>query len=156
MNNNIQNELDSLIKNNHKYRFELEYNDTEDIDRKKSLTSLLNKYETKSEQSIVDEKKKKMFDEIDRQVFRQKWSKLSEHHKEIKIREYVNDKYSKYEKKETLLNNLITLLKSGKSKIDKYVNYDNTLSTPKIVEITDIIGDNIVVSKPKKVPASKK
>lgn len=147
---NIQNELDNLVKNNYKQRFKWELDDTKNVDRKKILESILNGYETKSEQTIVDEKKKKMFDEIDKQIFKQKWSKLSDHHKEIKIKEYIDEKYSKYEKKDILLNNIITILKSGKTKIDRYINYDNTIDNPKIIEIMDIVDDNILTTKSKR------
>ena len=144
---NFQNELDTIIKDNHKYRFSTELENTSDNERKPKILSILNQYETKTEQQLVDEKKKKMFDEVDKQAFKQKWSKLSEYHKEMKIKQYVNEKYATYKNKAILLENLVNILHSSKTAIDKYVTYDNLQTDPKIIEIKDITNDTISLKK---------
>lgn len=144
---NFQNELDAIIKDNYKYRFSTELENTHDNDRKSKISCILDQYETKTEQQIVDEKKRKMFEEVDKQAFKQNWGKLSEYHKEAKIKEYIDNKYSDYEKKNILLDNLLTILRSSRTAIDKYILYDNMDVNPKIIEIKGIVEDNISTKK---------
>ncbi|ARF09244.1 hypothetical protein Catovirus_2_193 [Catovirus CTV1] len=133
MEQSVCNEIESLVKSNIMFRFGLELSGTEDPDRKKNIQTILQKFGTRQHNESVKEKREKMFNDIDKAVFKQKWSKLSDHHKEIKIKEYIDQKYEKHKNKNQLTELLLSSLKEGKFKTDKFIKYD-----PRRSNITEI------------------
>lgn len=139
MEQSIYNEIESLVKSNIIFRFGLELSNTQDSQRKKDIQNILQRYETKREEENIKEKREKMFEQIDKEVFKQKWTKLSDFHKEIKIKEYVEEKYNSHKNKNLLLNLLIETLKEGKLKTEKFIKYDSKNS--KIAEINNLLEE---------------
>ena len=135
MASSIYNEIESLTKSNLSFRFALELSNTTDPERKKNISNIISKLENKSNDELVKEKREKMFEVIDVQVFKQKWSRLQNFHKEPKILEYVNDNYKDHKNKDKLLEMLNNELKENKLKTEKFIKYD-----PNTTKITQIIG----------------
>lgn len=136
MNTSVQNEIDSIIKSNILCRFGLELTNTQDSERKKQITQILSNYNNiKNDDELIKEKREKMFEDIDKNVYKQKWSKLQSFHKETKLTEYVNATYNNHPNKEKILNFLLNELKNEKFKNEKIINYD-----PKNSKITNIIN----------------
>lgn len=151
-------DLDMIVSDlmMHHFRSQLEYNkmnnndgDTLKIEKLENIIALMG--ETKGETKKKN-KKDEFFGKIDNAVFAQKWKYLSQYHKNIKLKEYIE---SICKRENCDINNLEKLLLDN-DKINKYVVYDNVIM--KITEITALkynsenttwIIEN--VKKPKKV-----
>lgn len=156
MNQEIINEIETIVKSNIVFRFGLELANTQDVERKKSIQNILQHYSNSKEENNVKDKIDKMFEQIDKQIFTQKWSKLSDFHKEIKIKEYIEEKYINHKNKNKLLELLLDYLKNKKLKTDKIINYDSKIS--KIIEIKNLIelDDNFIIETKTKKNIKKK
>ena len=90
---NISEQINDLIKSNKLYSFGLELNNTDNLERKNKLVEIMKIYENKS----IENKRDDFFDKLDKQIYKQKWTKLQNFHKIIKIKEYVNENYDQHE-----------------------------------------------------------
>lgn len=133
MTESIYNEIGSIIKSNIIYRFALELDDTNDKERKIQISKVIALLNNKTSEESVKIKKNKMFEDIDIQVYNQKWSKLDNYHREVKIKEYIKREYNDHKYKEQLLEILLEKLNDNKLKTRKYIRYDSSKA-----EITSI------------------
>jgi predicted RND superfamily exporter protein len=155
--NNIYNEIENLIKDNISYRFKLEKNDPniQDPKRLEILEKIINNLEVKNEikkdKDIKEEtediknkdikpknKIENMFDNIEKEIYKQTWNRIKPYYREKKIIEYIEDTYKKYTEKdmENIKNFIKEKINEGFFKTQKSVNYDNKLG--KIIAINDL------------------
>lgn len=143
----ITNELDDLAKSFKLYRFrtELDFYQSQDdniyADRINSLTNIIINLENISKEKNNSKNKiRNAFDEIDKLVYKKPWKKIPNFHKDIKIKEYLlerfkddNDQIEHIEK--------IIIDAIGNSEIKKdFIVYDQNLC--KITDIT-VLKQNI-------------
>lgn len=65
-----------------------------------------------------------LFKEIDKYIYKQKWSRLSQQHKIIKIKEYIEIKILNTSNKKKILEKIEQLIIENKFKTKKYIIYD--------------------------------
>lgn len=126
-------EIESLIKDNKRFRFELELSQTSNVDRKTQITNILKTLNEKIEEPVND-KHKKMFDALEKEIYKQPWNKLKSFHRDVKIKEFVEKTYTDNPKKPQILELLLEALGNGELNTMKKVSYDTTNS--QITKIT--------------------
>jgi len=92
-------------------------------------------------------------------VYRQKWLKLQNFHKENKINEYIEEKYKDHQNKNQLRDLLLEYLNENKFKTEKYIKYDSIAT--KIIDIVGLVEEEgifkfIDKKKTKKTESDKK
>lgn len=155
----VYSDIESLIKSNMVFRFGLELSKTSDSDRKQTINNILTRLENKNTEISVKEKREKMFEDIDKKVYRQKWLKLQNFHKENKINEYIEEKYKDHQNKNQLRDLLLEYLNENKFKTEKYIKYDSIAT--KIIDIVGLVEEEgifkfIDKKKTKKTESDKK
>lgn len=142
--------MEQIIKTNRLYCFTSEYNKTDDIERKKKLSALIQKLsETKSSQTNL-EKFNQMLNKIEVSQTKKPFHRLNEFQKERLVKAYViekfgeNDLYVKGIMKMIINKDLI-------SADIKYNMDEFKLETIKNIEI----NNNTIILKPKKTPSKK-
>jgi hypothetical protein len=154
----INSSFGTLITDNMRFRFQLELSQTTDQARKDMITNILKTYDVQEIQTEQPNKVQKMFENLDREIFKQPWSKLKLHQREVKLREYVNDKYKDNPDKEEVMTLLVSA-NASKHLHSADVAYDRELS--KITDIPRVVrnADNkyeLKVTRAKAVAVRKK
>jgi len=175
MDDTISNEIANLARIYESDRFNCELKYYNDINKNGEYDNHINdlnkiiKYNKKKNQKEKSDKPEKekitnarkklnnIFNNVDKYIFQQPWKKLSEHHKTIKLKEFVEDRYlnktnEENQEKKDLEEKLINALKKNKLP-DKYIVYDQIQS--KIIEIKILQKDsenkyNLIYNKNKK------
>jgi hypothetical protein len=126
----LNKEIDDMIKENKRTRFESELGDTIDEERKNHLNEILNKILNKK--PIIDEKSTLLsyFEEINKNIVLQSWNKLNPIIKNKKIEEYISERYQ--DDKLIALEKINNIINKGLL-TNKYIQYDS-----KIGKISDI------------------
>lgn len=101
----VDSAIESMRKENLIYRFERELEsiqtksdvmtETDEL-RVNKITDILSKLTGKKKNIVKEDisvQKNKMFDEINKIVYSQPWVKLHTIHKEVKLKEYIEEKY---------------------------------------------------------------
>jgi hypothetical protein len=155
----IGKEIEILVKDNMRFRFQLELSKTSDNGRKDTIGKILNNLDNKNTASEVDtmNKKNKIFDDLDKRIYSQPWTKLKSFQKETKIKDYVNEKFNSYVGKDQVLNLLMSALEKKELNKTSDVEYDTTnmkiINIPKLKQSDN--GEYIMASiKATKVPKS--
>jgi len=136
MDNNIAqidsftNDFDKVIKNNILYRFNNEYNNSFDDERKTILTKVLKNLQ-KEKDSEIDTKKinqnklNDFLDKITNNKLKQTWSRLNYDQKLSKIEEFINNyEYKSSTNKKSVIKHFKILLDKNKLSSSKEVSYD--------------------------------
>jgi hypothetical protein len=135
----ISNELDNLAKlfKIHRLNNELNYyknnnNNEADTEKIEHLTKTVQTLE--NEKYNIKNKIQNAFEEIDKMVYKCCWKKLPEFHKTLKLKEYLDDKYSdRQQDREIIEKILLSAIKNKSINNNDCVTYD-----PAICKITDI------------------
>jgi uncharacterized protein with von Willebrand factor type A (vWA) domain len=130
----IDAELQTIIKDNKRFHFTLELAHTTDPDHKDKLNAAISKLNYTQMESNSAEKHKKIFDDIDRQVYAQPWNKLQKFHKETRIELFVNEKFKDNKNKQHYRDMLLKSLENGELNTVKIVTYNS--SEAKITDIS--------------------
>lgn len=133
----VSNEIEYLIKDNKTYRFASELSHTQNNDRKEQLRTIVSSLQVKPVIDTTKDKISKMFNDVDKEIFKQPWAKLRNNHKEVKIKEYIEEHYNNSVNKKQLLELLTDALAAGHYKTNKHVDYNQ--KTSKITNIKNII-----------------
>jgi hypothetical protein len=149
----IEKEIEQLIKNNMKFRFDLELSKTseEEKERREQIVKIIANLDYKQEEPKTSEKRQKMFDDIEKQIYKQPWHKMRDHHKEVKLSEFVNEVYKDHKEKDNIMKLIMKGLANGDLKNEKGVIYDSFES--KIKEIVNLKENDGIFVLEKKVKA---
>lgn len=121
----IKQNIDNMIRTNMLYRFNCELQVSEDKDRRQVITHIIEKINNNINENIcVKDKRERMFKQIDIDVYKQKWSRLQQFHKENRINKYIDSKYTNHKDKEILRKKLLENLNNNIYKTEKFVKYD--------------------------------
>lgn len=99
--------IDTIIKDNMRFRFQLELSQTQDQQRKDQINKILDKLYNTTQIETKPNKLQKMFEQLDIEIYKQPWSKLKLHQREVKLREYIEEKYNTEPNKQTILTTII-------------------------------------------------
>lgn len=94
----------------------------------------------KTRKITIAEQKNDMFQEFDKYAFKKQWNKLTAIHKNIKIKEFIEDTYGKGDMQNNIINDLSKYINDNKINTKKYVVYDPNLG--KILTLTCLTVDN--------------
>lgn len=136
---NITNEFENIVKSNILYRFNNEYKNTFDDEKKSIINKIIKEHENiktiKSENSVEKNKLNDFLDKMTQNTYKKPWGRLNYEQKLTKIDEFLKDK--KLNKKE-----IIKYFKSqlDTNKLSKLISYDQI--NCKIIGITNL--DNII------------
>jgi hypothetical protein len=143
--------IEQIIKNNRLYCFSTEYNESDDIERKKKLSAVINKLSDKKTPQSNLEKFNQMLTKIEVSHTKKPFHRLNEFQKEKLVKSFVDEKFGVND------NHVKTIMKMiiNKEIVSANVEYD--IDNFKILSIKNIdkVDDNIVL-KPKKTIKSKK
>jgi len=109
---NIIDNLELFYYNNIKDKIELEDVNEKISDKIKSIKNTISESET--DNTYTDE-----------YVYKKEWNKLNKIHKTIKLKEFINNLEIKTTVKDTLIQEIIKLVKENKLTQKKTVNYDS-------------------------------
>lgn len=137
----ITNELDNLAKSLKLYRFKGELNfyqsqnDNKYSDKINQLIKIIDNLEdSQCTEDISRNKILNVFDEINKMTYMKPWKKLPDFHKNVKIKEYLDEKYKDNKNDRNTIEGLLTVAIENKElNKDEYVTYDISLC-----KITDI------------------
>jgi hypothetical protein len=120
---NFDQDLESIIKDNQQFRFQLELSKTHITDRKTTITNILNSMNKSTNITSKTKSSRDMFIEnIDKQIYSQPWHKLKDIHKEKKVIEFLDKKYPNNSKLKELV---LKELEKGQFNTTKHVKYDS-------------------------------
>lgn len=113
---------DLLIQSiNNELRF-LDNNPQESTDKKTQLKTILEIVQKNNDTGKKDVDK--MFDAVDKVIFKRSWSKLPPHHKIVKIKEYLINTIKNETLRTDICTELIKLVNTNKLNTKKHVIYD--------------------------------
>lgn len=142
--------MEQIIKANRLYCFTSEYNKTNDIERKKLLSALIQKLsETKSSQTNL-EKFNQMLNKIEVSQTKKPFHRLNEFQKEKLVKAYVIEKFGE---NDLYVKEIMKMIKNKNivSADIKYNMDEFKLETIKNIEE----NNNTIILKPKKTPSKK-
>jgi hypothetical protein len=143
----IDQEIDNIIKESKKFRFQLELSQTTDADKKLLLNQIIDSLDKKNNENNSDTSKN-ILQKFSDKVYSQSWSKLKSIHKEDRLKKFVNEKHNNNEK---LLKFLIEHLENGHFNKKNTINYDSiSASIVSIPNLQESSKDNFSFSKSKK------
>lgn len=138
-------DLVKTIENFRVYRFTNELNNKNNTKyTKRKLEYIINNLTKKNQPSIIEQCNL----EINNLLYDKEWKNLQPFYKEIKIKEYVNDKY-KHETKETL-NQILKLVSNNKNVLnDNTIVYENCSiqSIPNLIKTKNVYSYKINKNK---------
>lgn len=139
----MDNQIDDIIRENKVYRFALEFQYATSEERKSHLKEILKMYEPRDKQIEENARTKlnKIFDTIEENSLKKKWSKLTLNQKKDRIKFFINNKKIKLTE-----NNVIEMLENGTLK-STYVDYDSEVGVIKSIIIPEKQKDK----KPEKI-----
>lgn len=160
-NNSIINEIESIIRDNRIFQYTAELSNTNDPQKKDKLIKIIQELKVTTEQENNDttrKKKEQLIENIENHIYKQPWNKLKDFQRELKLMEFIEEKYNNHKNK----NNLIILLKKeiNNLKTNKSVKYNSEQmkidSIPNLQEINedfkmDYSNDNVKNNKSKKI-----
>jgi hypothetical protein len=131
----IEIDIQNIVKDNKRFHFQIELSlvDKNDVDRISKFEKIIKKLDYVPIKSNSEEKHKKMFEEIDKQVYAQPWNKLQKFHKETRIENYINEKFIDPVMRIKYIKMLKESLERGELNTVKIVTYDTVKA-----QITDI------------------
>lgn len=143
-------DIDTIKNNNYvfKIQFEIDYLKSkektfgltpEEIESRIVMLEnmLAGKMETRKK--TITEQKNDMFQEFDKYAFKKQWNKLQSIHKNVKIKEFIEDAYGKGEMQTNIINDLSKYVNDNKINTKKYVVYDPNIG--KILTLTCLTID---------------
>jgi hypothetical protein len=129
---NIDHDVDNIIKEAKKFRFQIELSQTNNSEKKEIIQKIINNIENIQEANDPN-KNKNILSDFTNNVYHQPWTKLKVFHKEDRINKFVDDKFKNDPNKDEILQLLIDKCKDGYLNKKEVVNYDTV--TGKIIEI---------------------
>ena len=142
--------MEQIIKNNRIYSFKSEYNETEDLERKKKLFALIEKF---SKPSIIQnnlEKFNQMLNKIEVSQTKKPFHRLNEFQKEKLIKAYVLETYGENDSYVKIIMDMI------KNKLISSTNIEYSIDDFKLEKIKNIEENNgTLIIKPKKTKVEK-
>lgn len=131
----METDIQNIVKDNKRFHFQIELSlaDKNDVDRISKFDKIIKKLDYVPVKSNSEEKHKKMFEEIDKQVYAQPWNKLQKFHKETRIENYINEKFIDPVMRIKYIKMLKESLEKGELNTIKIVTYDTIKA-----QITDI------------------
>ena len=124
----IESIVESIVKNNKKFRFKNELDVTKDKDRQTQIKTILNQLEGNKEILNIDnnnarDKLNLIFDKIDIETLKNKWSKLKIEQRIDRLNKFF-DTLPDGKNKDSVLKELIELVNNKKLKTVKEVVYN--------------------------------
>jgi hypothetical protein len=90
----------------------------------------------------------KMFDEVDKLIFKRPWTKLPPAHKIVKVKQYIgNIKELTKTTQEKLLEELTNIINDGKLGTKRHVVYDPEKELIETIPVLKIEGDSYILKK---------
>lgn len=145
----VDNQIDEIVKDNKLFRFASELQDTTDSERKKHLNIIIQLLQGKHPDD-AHKKLQELYTYIDKQIYKQTWTKLTKDQKIIKIKEFVKDTINDSEERESIENELIQLINKGKLKTIRDVTYDSEQSKIITISVLKKVNEKYIIDKKKK------
>ena len=145
----IDNQIDEIVKENMIHRFASELQNTESDDRKKKLREILKLLQRQPEQNARD-KINEMCDEVDVELLKRNWTKLTLLQKQDRIKTFVRSLKDNADKP-SIESKLLEMLADGQLK-SKLVDYDNadgkilSIKIPNLIPSDDESSDDNVMT----------
>ena len=135
---NIEQDIDGIIKESKKFRFQLELSQTTDLKKKELLEKIIKNMESYQLNTHPD-KFKNIIQEFNNKVYFQSWAKLKLLHKQDRIKIYVEEKFKDEQKliKDQILKLLLEKCEAGYLNKKENVEYDSLKG--KIINIIGLI-----------------
>jgi len=142
--------MEQIIKNNRVYSFTSEYNETEDLERKKKLFALIEKFSKPVVSQNNLEKFNQMLNKIEVSQTKKPFHRLNEFQKEKLVKAYVSDTYGENESYVKIIMDMI------KNKLITSSNIEYLMDEFKLQKIKNIEELNgTLIIKPKKTSKQK-
>jgi hypothetical protein len=145
----IDNQIDEIIKDNKLFRFASELQDTTDDERKKQLKIIIQLLQGK-EPDDAHKKLHEMYKDIDKQIYEQRWTKLTKAQKIVKIKEFLKSNISDSEERKNIETELIQLVNNGRLRTIRDVTYDSKQSKIITISILKFNDGKYLIDKKKK------
>lgn len=131
----VDSQIDQLVRENMIHRFASELQNTTGEERKEQIREIL-RITQRSEKDPMEAKNKllKIYSNIDTELLKRKWTKLSDLQKKDRLREYAKRTIVDEKKRKKVENKIIKML-NDKTLKQKQVNYDNVIGQIKSIDI---------------------